>query len=84
VALAELIGVEAIGFAIFHHRIPISVGRKSSTTTEVPFGQLSLALELLDVVFSLDSFVGHLDGVGHERGNLFIFHNILSFCLIII
>lgn len=76
VALAELIGVEAISTAFGHHSFPISVGRKSSTTTVVPFGQLSLALELLDVLFFLNALVSHLDGVGNECGKFFIFHNI--------
>jgi hypothetical protein len=76
VALAELIGVEAISIAFGHHSFPISVGRKRSTTTVVPFGQLSLTLELLDVFFFLDALVSHLDGVGHECGKFFIFHNI--------
>jgi hypothetical protein len=78
VALAELIGVEAISTAFGHHSFPISVGRKSSTTTVVPFGQLSLALELLDVFLFLDTLVSHLDGVGHKSRKFFIFH-ILTF-----
>ena len=76
VALAELIGVEAISTAFGHHSFPISVGRKSSTTTIVPFGKLSLALELLDVLFFLNALVSHLDGVSHESRKFFIFHNI--------
>lgn len=83
VPLAELISVEAVSMALGHHSFPISVSRKISTTAVVPFGQLSLALELLDVFFFLDTLVSHLDCVGHESRKFFIFH-ILSFCLIII
>ncbi len=77
-ALAELIGVETVSIAFGHHSFPISVGRKSSTTTVVPFGQLSLALELLDVFFFLDALVSHFDGVRNKSRKFFIFHN-LSF-----